>query len=107
MTQEEFNKMLRRAIDERVIYIKKDYIKPITYGPCKYDYVITYTSNVIQFIRVFIVPTRFYHLFQPYSIPDFRKFLNQVDIFSPKTYNDDRNRKTCHRKYCPPTAGGL
>lgn len=43
MTQEEFNKMLRRAIDERVIYIKKDYIKPITYGPCKYDYVITYT----------------------------------------------------------------
>lgn len=43
MTQEEFNKMLKKAIDEEVIYIKKDYIAPVTYGPCRYDYVITHT----------------------------------------------------------------
>lgn len=43
MTQEEFNKMLKQTIDEGAIYIKKDYITPITYGPCKYDYVIAHT----------------------------------------------------------------
>ena len=43
MTQEEFNKMLKKAVDEEVIYIKKDYIVPNVYGPCRYDYVITYT----------------------------------------------------------------
>ena len=43
MTQEEFNKMLKKAIDKKVIYIKKDYIAPDVYGPCRYDYVITYT----------------------------------------------------------------
>lgn len=42
MTQEEFNKMLKKAIDERVIYVKKDYIVPVKYGPCIYDYMITH-----------------------------------------------------------------
>lgn len=40
MTQEEFNKMLKKAVDGKVIYIKKDYIAP---GSCRYNYVITYT----------------------------------------------------------------
>ena len=42
MTQEEFNKMLKKAVDEEVIYIKKDYITSDIYGSCRYDYVITY-----------------------------------------------------------------
>ena len=34
--------MLKKAVDEEVIYIKKDYIEPNVYGPCRYNYVITY-----------------------------------------------------------------
>ena len=35
--------MLKKAVDEEVIYIKKDYIVPNVYGPYRYNYVITYT----------------------------------------------------------------
>ena len=35
--------MLNKIVDKEVIYIKKDYITPDIYGPCRYDYVITYT----------------------------------------------------------------
>lgn len=38
-----------------------------------------------------------------FQITIFHKFLNPIDIFSPKTNNNDRNRNTCHRKYCPLT----
>ena len=34
-------------------------------------------------------------------------FLIFIDIFHVKTYNNDRDRDSCHRKYCPLTAGGL
>ena len=44
---------------------------------------------------------------QLYSIPVFHKFSISIDIFSSQTYNNDRDRNTCHRKYCPLTAGGL
>lgn len=42
MTQEEFNKMLKKAIDERAIYITKGHIIPVEYGPVRYDYVIAH-----------------------------------------------------------------
>ncbi len=33
-------------------------------------------------------------------------FREQIDIFPPFPYNDNRDREI-YRKYCPPTAGGL
>lgn len=35
--------MLKKAIDEGVIYITKDNITPFEYGPVIYDYVIAHT----------------------------------------------------------------
>ncbi len=34
-------------------------------------------------------------------------FLIFIDIFHVQTYNNDSDRDSCHRKYCPLTAGGL
>ena len=55
-------------------------------------------SNITTFMyNIFIIITFFILYF----------FLIFIDIFHVQTYNNDRDRDSCHRKYCPLTAGGL